>query len=103
MYNGRLARLCVLGTALLLAATAMGDPVRLRFATVAPQGTGWAREIDAFTRDVATATDGGVQLKWYMGGIAGDEFEVIDRIHKDQLDGAALSIACEKLAPSLHV
>ena len=48
----------------------------LRFATVIPQGTVWAREMQAFARDVADgSTNNQVQLKWYLGGIAGDDFE----------------------------
>jgi TRAP-type transport system periplasmic protein len=87
----------------LLSAVAHADPVRLRFASVAPEGTSWAREFAALTREVAAATQGEVQLKFYLGGVAGDELTVLDRIRRGQLDGSAAAINCELLAPSFRV
>jgi TRAP-type transport system periplasmic protein len=79
------------------------EPTRLRVATMAPDGSGWARAMHAFTAELASETAGTIQLKWYLGGIAGDELTTIDRLRRGQLDGAALSQGCEKLAPSLRV
>src|SRR5207253_8784747 len=66
--------------ALLLASVAHAEPVTLRLATVAPDGTGWARELKAFGREVTTATHDNVQVKWYLGGIAGDELQQHERV-----------------------
>jgi TRAP-type C4-dicarboxylate transport system substrate-binding protein len=88
---------------LLLARPASADPVVLRLAAIAPEGTAWAREVRAFSRDVETATDGAVRIKWYLGGIAGDEVASIERTRRGQLDGGAISVTCTKLAPSLKV
>jgi TRAP-type C4-dicarboxylate transport system substrate-binding protein len=91
---------------LLAASNAVADaPVtQLRFATAAPDGTSWAREFRAFARDVAMKTDGAVQIKWYFGGIAGDELQVVDRIRRGQLDGtASAAMLCQRLAPSARV
>jgi TRAP-type C4-dicarboxylate transport system substrate-binding protein len=90
--------------ALLVSATAGADPVLLRMATVAPPGTGWAREGVALERDIDELTHGQVKMKWYLGGIAGDEQEMLERIRKDQLDGvASAGMMCMKLAPSMRV
>ncbi|HXU71828.1 MAG TPA: TRAP transporter substrate-binding protein DctP [Polyangia bacterium] len=79
-------------------------PHVLRFAAVIPQGTVWAREMQTFARDVANTTDGQVTLKWYLGGIAGDDVEAGKRIERDQLDGVgAGSWQCERWAPSVMV
>jgi TRAP-type C4-dicarboxylate transport system substrate-binding protein len=88
-----------------LSGSAGAEPahVRLRMAAIAPDGTAWARELKAAARDVALETHGGVEIKWYMGGIAGDESESIERIKRGQLDGAAGASFCERLAPSLRV
>jgi TRAP-type transport system periplasmic protein len=76
----------------------------LRMAAVVPQGTGWAREMNAFSRDVALSTNGQVALKWYLGGIAGDDVETGKRIERDQLDGiGAGAWQCERWAPSITV
>jgi TRAP-type C4-dicarboxylate transport system substrate-binding protein len=87
----------------LLAATAHAEPRTLRIATIVPDGTAWAREGRAFARDVETLSHGKVRIKWYLGAIAGDEEEVRGRIAREQLDGAALSMACYRLAPTMRV
>ena len=45
---------------------ARAEPVTLRLATVAPDGTSWARELKAFGREISAATHDNVQVKWYM-------------------------------------
>jgi TRAP-type C4-dicarboxylate transport system substrate-binding protein len=87
----------------LVPAVVRAEPVVLRMAAIAPDGTSWAREVRAFSREVESSTNGQVKIKWYLGAIAGDELQVIDRIRKDQLDGTASSVTCSKLAPSLKV
>ncbi len=89
--------------ALSLASLAHAEPVTLRMAGVAPEGTMWAREVKGFARDVAAATDGAVLMKWYLGGIAGDELATLERIRRGQLDGEAGGGFCERIAPSLRV
>jgi TRAP-type transport system periplasmic protein len=79
------------------------EPTVVRMAAIAPEGTSWARELKAFARGVETATDGAVHVKWYLGGVAGDEQEEVARIRRDQLDGGAGAMFCDMLAPSLSV
>jgi TRAP-type C4-dicarboxylate transport system substrate-binding protein len=75
----------------------------LRMAAVAPEGTAWARELKAFARDVESRTKGGVRIKWYLGGIAGDDVQVSDRVRRDQLDGVASGgMLCERIAPTMR-
>ena len=99
----RRRRALVLVAGLITASAAAADPVVLRMAATAPDGTGWAREVKAFARDVDAATEGRVRVKWYLGGIAGDELEALARIKRDQLDGAGGSTFCDQLGPSLRV
>jgi TRAP-type C4-dicarboxylate transport system substrate-binding protein len=73
-------------------------------ATIAPDGTSWAREFRALVRDVEERTHGHITLKIYFGGIAGDELEVGDRIQHGQLDGSFSGGAlCQQLSPSMRV
>ncbi|MCU1283116.1 MAG: TRAP-type C4-dicarboxylate transport system, substrate-binding protein [bacterium] len=90
--------------AVLLSATlAAADPVTLRIASVAPDGTAWAREVKAFGREIALATHDGVQVKWYLSGIAGDELQSHERVKRDQLDGILSGgMLCQRLAPSMR-
>jgi TRAP-type C4-dicarboxylate transport system substrate-binding protein len=87
----------------LFAGTAAADPVTLRFASLVPEGTAWSRELRAFAREVETLSNGKLRVKWYFGGIAGDESVVPERINKGQLDGEAVGVSCADLAPSLRV
>jgi TRAP-type C4-dicarboxylate transport system substrate-binding protein len=88
----------------LVAAKASAAPDHvLRMATLAPDGTPWAREMRAFVRNVEESTHGSVTIKVYFGGVAGDEEEVLRRIRRGQLDGAVAGMLCEKLAPSMRV
>jgi TRAP-type C4-dicarboxylate transport system substrate-binding protein len=88
---------------LALGGVAAANPVTLRMAGIAPEGTSWARELKAFAIDVETRTHGEVRMKWILGGIAGGELEALDRIKRGQLDGEGGSMFCQQLAPSLRV
>jgi TRAP-type C4-dicarboxylate transport system substrate-binding protein len=85
-------------------ASAHAEPRVLRLASISPDGTGYAREMRAFAREVESETNRLVRIKLYFGGIAGDELEMVERIRKGQLDGAASAgMACERIAPSTRV
>jgi TRAP-type transport system periplasmic protein len=87
-----------------LALPARADEVTLRLGTMAPDGTAWARELNAFAREVDARTHGQVRIKWYFGGITGDEPTMGERVRRGQLDGAASGgPLCETLAPSMRV
>jgi TRAP-type C4-dicarboxylate transport system substrate-binding protein len=76
----------------------------LRFATSAPEGTAWSRELNAFAREIATASNGTVIIKWVFGGIAGDEVQAAERMARGQLDGiGSAGMLCERRAPSFRV
>src|SRR3990172_7147661 len=107
--HGRRLQVARLAGAALLAglaarpAAADDDAVVLRMAGAAPERSGWARELGAFSRDVERETEGRVRIKWYWGGAAGDEFEVMGRIERGQLDGSASGGAmCGQVMPSMR-
>jgi TRAP-type transport system periplasmic protein len=77
--------------------------ITLRMAAIAPEGTGWAREVKALSREFEAATNGAVRMKWYLGGIAGDETMAVSRIRRGQLDGAAGALFCGSLSSTLAV
>jgi TRAP-type C4-dicarboxylate transport system substrate-binding protein len=84
--------------------SAIGEPkYKLRISTAAPEGTTWANTIQKFTREVAKATNGDVQVRIYYGGIAGDEREVHEHIKKGNLDGAISGgPICAQAIPSMR-
>jgi TRAP-type transport system periplasmic protein len=88
----------------LLPSLAYGDATVLRLATVAPDGTAWAREFRTFARDVERRTDGRVRIRWFWGSIAGGDSEVAERIRRGQLEGAGSGgPLCATMMPSLRV
>jgi TRAP-type C4-dicarboxylate transport system substrate-binding protein len=99
-----MCRLAVGAALACVAVTAAAEPHVLRMASPAPEGTAWAREIRAFSREVETLTHGDVRLKWYLSGVAGDEVQMGERMRRDQLDGVASGgMLCQRLAPSMRV
>ena len=97
----RTAALLALG---LSAVAAHAEPHLLRMASVAPDGTNWARELKALARDIERETEGAVRMKWYLGGIAGGDIEAGDRVARGQLDGVGAGVwQCERWAPSMRV
>jgi len=99
----RLLASLVLGC-VLASPTASAEPIVLRFATAAPDGTAWARLFRAMGRDIETDSKGQVTTKWYFGGIAGNELQMLDRLQKGQLDAVMSGgMMCMKLSPSMRV
>jgi TRAP-type C4-dicarboxylate transport system substrate-binding protein len=76
---------------------------RLRLAAVAPEGTEWAGQLQTFAREVERESHGRLQIKWTLSGSAGDEPTVLGRMLRDEMDGLAGAVTCERLAPSLRV
>ena len=102
----RILHLAALATVLALPATLTGsEPLfRLRFATIAPEGTAWAREVKAFSREIETNSGGRIAMHVYLGGVAGDDSEMGRRMRKDQLDGGlSAGMLCQEVAPAFAV
>ncbi|MDB4971115.1 MAG: TRAP-type C4-dicarboxylate transport system, periplasmic component [Myxococcales bacterium] len=89
---------------LVACATARAEPVTLRIGTVAPDGTGWAREFRAFARYAEAEAKGALKIKLYMSSVAGDELEMGERVRRGQLDGVASGqFLCQEVAPSMRL
>ncbi|MGE3538337.1 MAG: TRAP transporter substrate-binding protein DctP [Candidatus Tectimicrobiota bacterium] len=67
------------------------EPVVIKFATLAPEGTPWMNIMEEMNREVQDKSAGQVMFRFYAGGVAGDERDVIRKIRINQLHGGALS------------
>src|SRR4030067_1634564 len=67
------------------------DAYVLKFATLAPAGSTWMKAFDAWGKELATQSQGRLTVKFYPGGISGDEPDMLKKIRFGQLQGAALS------------
>jgi TRAP-type C4-dicarboxylate transport system substrate-binding protein len=63
----------------------------LSIATLAPAGSTWMRVFDAWNREVRRRSNKSLQLRFYPGGVQGDESEVIRKVRGGRLDGAAVT------------
>lgn len=63
----------------------------LTIATLAPAGSHASAALDGMNRELRRRTSGRVAIRWYMGGVQGDEAEVVRKIRSGRLDGGALS------------
>lgn len=103
-YSEAVRRLALVIVVLSIPVVVSAAPRTVRMATVAPEGTAWAREIHAFARDVENETHGEVHVKVYFSGIAGGETEMEEQIRRGHLDGVVSGgMFCSRMAPSLRV
>jgi TRAP-type C4-dicarboxylate transport system substrate-binding protein len=85
------SRLAFVVAAALLAAPAGAQTRRIKFATLAPEGSTWMKELTALSKDLKKATDGKLEFKFYPGGVSGDEKDVIKKIRIGQLQGGGFT------------
>lgn len=64
----------------------------LKIATVSPEGSMWMNSLRAAGKDIEAATDGRVKLKYYPGGVMGDDKVVLQKIRRRQLHGAVMTV-----------
>jgi len=77
--------------ALAFAAGAAEAATTIKIATVAPEGTAWMRELRAGADAVKTRSADRVEIKYYPGGVMGDEPSVLRKIKIGQLQGGAFT------------
>lgn len=82
------AILCAL-VALQLAAPSHARTFKI--ATLAPDGTSWMQEIRKGAARIEEQTEGRVKLKFYPGGVMGNEKTVLRKIRVGQLQGGAFT------------
>jgi len=59
----------------------------VKVGVLAPEGTGWAKNIKKMATEIKDATKGNVEFKIYYGGSQGDEQDVLRKIRIGQLQG----------------
>ena len=83
-------RLTGLLVASILIATG-ADAKTLKIATLAPAGTTWMQEMQRGAELIRQRTDGRVRLKFYPGGVMGNDRSVHRKIRVGQLHGGAFT------------
>lgn len=83
-------RILLLGTLL----TFLSSPTlaaTLKIATIAPAGTTWMKEMKQGASEIKKKTEGRVKLKFYPGGVMGNDQSVHRKIKIGQLHGGAFT------------
>lgn len=82
----------IIGLAFVLAAFSSGVAANtLKIATLAPAGTAWMKEMKAGASLVEQLTEGRVKIKFYPGGVMGNDQSVHRKIRIGQLHGGAFT------------
>jgi len=89
MTRARLASfLCAL--CLLVPTLARAQTV-IKLATLAPEGSSWMNLFHEWGRNVETHSGGKVKIKFFAGGVAGDERDAVRKMRLGQLNAAAVT------------
>jgi TRAP-type C4-dicarboxylate transport system substrate-binding protein len=82
-------KLFVVIAALMLSMPAMA--VTLKIATATPNGSQWMTDMRAGAAEIKERTEGRVVIKYYGGGVKGDDGKVLSQIRIRQLQGGAFT------------
>ncbi len=63
----------------------------LKIATVTPEGSQWMNDMRASAKEIKERTEGRVQIKYYGGGVMGNDQKVLSRIRLRSLQGGAFT------------
>ena len=63
-----------------------------KIATVAPEGSNWMTQMRSAGKEIKERTEGRVEVKYYGGGIMGNDKKVLRKIRIGQLHGGAFTV-----------
>ena len=89
LYSIALAALLLISTG----GVAVSKTAVIKIATLAPEGSAWTEIFNDLNAELKTATNNGVRLKIYPGGVLGNEKDMIRKMYVGQIHGALLTSA----------
>ena len=96
-------RKLTLGLIVLLLCGAANAAV-LKIATVTPEGSQWMTDMRSSAAEIKQRTEGRVQIKYYGGGVMGNDTKVLGQIRIGRLQGGAFTpVAMSKIYPDLNL
>lgn len=82
----------------------LADATVLKIATVAPEGSAWMKAMRDGAKEISERTDGRVQIKYYGGGVMGNDSKVLGKIRIGNLHGGAFTpSALQKIYPEISL
>jgi TRAP-type transport system periplasmic protein len=90
--------------ALALAGVALAASSSIKFATLAPDGSVWMKALRRGAADLKDKSGGTLTLRYYPGGVAGDEVDVVRKMRLGQLHAAGMTgVGLAEILPEIHV
>jgi len=91
MIRGAIRTSRALAAALLACVGFCASAADLKIATVAPDGSHWMQQMRVGAEEIKTRTAGRVTVKFYPGGVMGNDSQVLRKIRANQLQGGAFA------------
>jgi len=89
---------------LVLFGSSLADAAVLKIATVAPEGSEWMQAMRDGAAVIKERTEGRVQLKYYGGGVMGNDTKVLGKIRINALQGGAFTpSALQQIYPEISL
>jgi len=85
-----IAGLIFLGIFIINSSVSAGK-LRIKFASLAPEGTTWANILEEAARKIKKKTKKRVKIKYYLGGKKGEEPEMIQKMKIGEIDAVGVS------------
>ena len=70
----------------------VANATTFKIATLSPEGSSWMDMMRSGAKEVAEKTNNRVKIKFYPGGVMGDDMAVMRKIRIRQLQGGAVTI-----------
>src|SRR5256885_16567935 len=77
----------LLAALLCLGASAQAQEATLKIATLAPEGSSWMNLFHAWGKTVEEHSGGKIKVKFYAGGVAGDERDAVRKMRLRPTNG----------------
>jgi len=78
------------------------EPIRIKIATLAPEGTTYIKLVRGSTREIENRLNGRVKFTIYCGGCQGEEKVTVQKMKTGQLHGTAVSVVgLSTIAPDI--
>jgi TRAP-type C4-dicarboxylate transport system substrate-binding protein len=89
---------------LVMSFSGVAGAATLKIATVTPEGSQWMKDMRAGAKEIKERTGGRVQIKYYGGGVMGNDTKVLGKIRIGALQGGAFTpTALSNLYPDLNI
>jgi TRAP-type transport system periplasmic protein len=76
----------------------------IKFATVAPEGSTWVRQMESLDKELRSKSQGRLGFRIYAGGIAGDELDTLKKIRIGQIHCTGFSgVGFGQILPMVRV